>query len=63
MIVGIFMIPVLLFKRAKKSKLLRETDVDVENKKFNLTVIAPDFAEDGTFADVCDMGRSNPADN
>lgn len=52
----------ILFKHSRKSKLLRETDADLEDKKFNLAVVAPDLAEDGAFADICDMGRSNPSD-
>ncbi|VDL19834.1 unnamed protein product [Hymenolepis diminuta] len=49
-------------EHTRKSKLLRETDADLEDKKFNLAVVAPDLAEDGAFADICDMGRSNPSD-
>ncbi|VDO09795.1 unnamed protein product [Rodentolepis nana] len=49
-------------EHARKSKLLRESEPDLEDKKFNLAVVAPDLAEDGALADICDMGRSNPSD-
>lgn len=41
---------------------MRQSDVDLEYKKLNLTVVAPDPSEDAVFADICDMGRSNPSD-
>ncbi|VDM32549.1 unnamed protein product [Hydatigera taeniaeformis] len=49
-------------ERAKKAKLLRQSDVDLEDKKLNFTVVAPDPNEDDAYADVCDIGRSSLAD-
>ncbi|KAH9278459.1 hypothetical protein ECG_08934 [Echinococcus granulosus] len=49
-------------ERAKKAKLLRQSDVDLEDKKLNFTVVAPDPNEDDAYADVCDIGRSSHTD-
>ncbi|VDK36629.1 unnamed protein product [Taenia asiatica] len=49
-------------ERAKKAKLLRQSDVDLEDKKLNFTVVAPDPNEDDAYADVCDIGRSGLSD-
>ncbi|KAL5103236.1 hypothetical protein TcWFU_003440 [Taenia crassiceps] len=49
-------------ERAKKAKLLRQSDIDLEDKKLNFTVVAPDPNEDDAYADVCDIGRSSLSD-
>ncbi|VDD80484.1 unnamed protein product [Mesocestoides corti] len=51
-------------ERAKKVKLLRQNDADLEEKKLKLTVVAPDPNEEDTpAAATSELGRSNFADS